>query len=72
MKIDEMVCCSWHKPRNAVVLLKSGEIVPGCVLAMIPDGPKKEHMMFSGGMCDPCARRFVSHLGPEAEGIIGK
>jgi hypothetical protein len=70
MKIENLVCCSWHKPRNAIVELASGRIVPEKTLSAIPASPQKEHMMFSGGMCDPCAREFVHKYAPKSEGIF--
>ncbi len=72
VQVEDMCCCSWHEPRNAVVELKSGILVPDRVLALIPDSKAKEHMIHSGGMCDPCARRFVSRLGPQAEKIFNE
>lgn len=71
MKLSDMVCCSWHKPRNAVVGLRCGIIVPKDKLDAIPEGPEKEHMIYSGGMCDPCAKRFLSKKQPSAETIMG-
>lgn len=54
-----MTCCSWHTPRNAIVTLKTGRIVPQSVLDSIPDSPAKQHMMYSGNMCDPCAKKLL-------------
>jgi hypothetical protein len=70
MKIQDMVCCAWHEPRNAIVELTTGKRIPRRVLEGIPHSPEKEHMMYSGGMCDPCASGFSSWK-PKPEGIIG-
>lgn len=71
LKIEDMTCCSWHTPRNAIVHLKTGTPIPREVLDRIPEGPAKDMMMYSGNMCDPCAKRFLeSRREPQAEGIM--
>ncbi|NYZ73540.1 hypothetical protein H0O00_00185 [Candidatus Micrarchaeota archaeon] len=60
VRIKDMTCCSWHSQRNAIVYTKTGMPVPKEVLDRIPDGPAKEMMMYSGNMCDLCAKRFMS------------
>ncbi len=70
MKLEELVCCSWHEPRNAVVELSTGRIVPKEVLDRIPNGPGKEHAIYSGGMCDPCMGRVLAGRQPKAEGLM--
>jgi hypothetical protein len=77
MKMDEMVCCSWHKPRNAIVELKTGKMIAKKLLRAVPDSPEKELMMGSGGMCDPCAANFTSGSKfakrlPQGEDLFGK
>ncbi|MEW6722284.1 MAG: hypothetical protein AB1324_03415 [Candidatus Micrarchaeota archaeon] len=75
LRIEDLVCCAWHKPGKAIVELKTGAIVPREVLDRIPDSPQKEHMMFSGGMCDPCMNFVISssrfaRMQPKEEGIL--
>lgn len=70
MELDEMVCCAWHEPRNAVVELSTGRIVPKDILDRIPEGPRKEHTIYSGGMCDPCMSRVLAGRKPNPEGIM--
>ncbi len=70
MELDDMVCCSWHEPRNAVVELSTGRIVPKEILDRIPDSPKKEMTIYSGGMCDPCMGRILASRKPSPEGIM--
>ena len=60
MKLENMVCCAWHKPTNAIVELISGRIIPKRKLRAIPSSPEKDLMIGSGGMCDPCAANFIS------------
>jgi hypothetical protein len=70
MSLHEMTCCSWHSPRNAIVITRTGAPVPNEVLAGIPNSPEKEQMLYSGNMCDPCARRFAGRHGdPISENI---
>ncbi|MCI0504382.1 hypothetical protein L0Y65_06790 [Candidatus Micrarchaeota archaeon] len=71
LKIEELTCCSWHTPRNAIVHLKTGAIVPKEALDRIPDGPAKDMMLYSGNMCDPCARKLCGgRWDPKAETIM--
>ncbi|MEW6035565.1 MAG: hypothetical protein AB1529_03050 [Candidatus Micrarchaeota archaeon] len=73
MKLDQMVLCCWHKPREAIVVLKTGAAIPREVLDRIPASREKSLMMESGGMCDPCAAGFVAGLKgrkPAEEGIM--
>lgn len=56
---DYIVCCSWHEPRNAVVKMKTGEIVPASLISRIPDDQKRDQIIHSGGFCNPCAERFM-------------
>ncbi|HSB47567.1 MAG TPA: hypothetical protein VLD37_06140 [Candidatus Bilamarchaeum sp.] len=62
MKIEDMVGCAYHKPKNAIVLLKTGDIVPREVLDRIPESPQKRMLFESHGLCYPCNREF---LGPK-------
>jgi hypothetical protein len=71
MKLGKMVCCSWHTPRNAIVDLNSGRVIGREILDSIPASPEKEDMLFSGGMCGPCSRKFLSRFAPKAETILG-
>ncbi len=72
MKLEDMTCCSWHKPRNAIVELKTGRIVPREVIDRIPNGPAKDMMLYSGNMCDPCAKKLrEGRWEPAAEGLMG-
>jgi hypothetical protein len=71
LKLEEMTCCSWHNPRNAIVQLKTGVIIPKEVLDRIPESPAKEHMIYSGNMCDPCAKKLLEgRMEPMAEPIM--
>lgn len=74
LKLDDMTCCSWHTPRNAIVHLRTGAVIPKEVLDRIPDSPAKDHMIHSGNMCDPCSKKLLegSKAGkePMAEGIM--
>jgi hypothetical protein len=68
-----MVLCCWHKPREAIVELSSGRVVPKEALDRIPASREKSLMMESGGMCDPCTAAFQAGLKgrkPAEEGII--
>lgn len=56
---DYIVCCSWHSPKNAIVKIRTGEVVPENVLKRTPDTPWKDQIIHSGGFCDPCAKRFL-------------
>jgi hypothetical protein len=56
--IDDMTCCSWHSPRNAIVNVRTGAPIPREVIDRIPPGREKDDMLHSGNMCDPCARKF--------------
>jgi len=57
-RLREMTCCSYHAPRNAIVYIKSGAVVPKEVLDRIPPSRAKDDMIHSGNMCDPCAKLF--------------
>lgn len=71
MKLENMTCCSWHKPRNAIVDIRTGKIVPKEAIDRIPEGPAKDTMLYSGNMCDPCAKRFTEgKWEPMAEDIV--
>jgi len=70
-KFEEMTCCSWHTPKNAIVNIKTGAIVPKEALDRIPDGKAKDMMMFSGNMCDPCAKMVLEgRWKPQEETIM--
>lgn len=70
LRLDEMVCCSWHEPRNAVVELSTGRIIPKEVLDRIEEGPAKDDMRYSGGMCNPCMSRVLAGRKPKPEGLM--
>jgi len=67
---DYIVCCSWHQPRNAVVKIRTGEIVSSQALNRIRDSPDKDHVIHSGGLCDPCAERFMNGKGKNKEPLV--
>ncbi|MDD5171713.1 MAG: hypothetical protein PHF60_01620 [Candidatus ainarchaeum sp.] len=70
---DYIVCCAWHTPSKAIVKVRTGEIVSPEILKRIPDTPLKDHVIHSGGFCDPCARRFLEkERTPLAEGITSR
>jgi hypothetical protein len=67
---DYIVCCSWHKPRNAIVKMKTGEVVPAEALRRIKDSPSKDNVIHSGGICDECARRLLKGREPLLESTL--
>jgi hypothetical protein len=70
-KFEEMTCCSWHTPRNAIVNVRTGLIVPKEAIDRIPASPAKDMMLFSGNMCDPCAKKLLDgRKEPQAETIM--
>lgn len=69
MRPEELVGCAYHKPKNAIVVLKTGAIVPSETLERIPDSPQKRALFESHGLCDPCMREF---LGPERYAVLAE
>ncbi|MFH0884871.1 MAG: hypothetical protein V1861_04130 [Candidatus Micrarchaeota archaeon] len=70
MKLQDMTCCSWHNPRNAIVNLRTGALIAKEALDRIPNSPAKEHMIYSGNMCDPCAKKLLEGtMEPKSETI---
>ena len=65
---DYIVCCSWHSPKNTIVKVRTGEIVPPEVLKRIPDTSLKDQVIHSGGFCDPCANAFLK--GKERKPLV--
>ena len=59
MKLEEIGGCAYHKPKNAIVNLKTGAVVPKEVLDRIPDSETRRKLFDSHGMCEPCMGAFI-------------
>ena len=64
---DLFVRCSWHTPKGAIVLRKSGQMPYGVLLDRLDTLLPQSH-----GMCKPCEARVEREELSLSSGLLGK
>jgi hypothetical protein len=59
MKISDLVSCSWHNPKNAVVVSRTGSVVSQTAIESFPHSDAKTRLLESHGMCNPCMKDML-------------
>jgi len=56
LQVAQLVNCSFHKPESAIVERWTGKTVGREMLNRLPDGPEKQNLLTSHGICAPCCK----------------